>query len=168
MGRFEVPEGWCVQAFRFILDPTEDQARSLARHFGARRKAFNWTVVTLKADIGAWHATGAQTAKPSLAVLRKRWNTVKDDVCVSAETGQVWWPECSKETYADGIAGAVDAYWNWQTSRSGKRAGKNVGFPRFKKNRRRSALRSSRCAAQTSNWAYTMPRPTSHRTTSRR
>jgi putative transposase len=30
MARFEVPEGWCVQAFRFTLDPTEDQARPLA------------------------------------------------------------------------------------------------------------------------------------------
>lgn len=53
MARFEVPEGWCVQAFRFTLDPTEDQARALARHFGARRKAYNWAVATLKADIEA-------------------------------------------------------------------------------------------------------------------
>jgi putative transposase len=133
MARFEVPQGWTVQAFRFTLDPTEEQARSLARHFGARRKAYNWTVAALKADIEAWHATGVETAKPSLQVLRKRWNTVKNDVCVNAETGAVWWPECSKEAYADGIAGAVDAYWNWQQSRSGKRAGKKVGFPRFKR-----------------------------------
>jgi putative transposase len=133
MARFEVPDGWCVQAFRFTLDPTQDQARSLARHFGARRKAYNWTVATLQADIEAWHATGIETAKPSLRVLRKRWNTVKDDICVNAETGTVWWPECSKEAYADGIAAAVDAYWNWQTSRSGKRAGNRVGFPRFKR-----------------------------------
>ena len=138
MARFEVPEGWTVQAFRFTLDPTEDQARVLARHFGARRKAFNWTVAALKADIAAWHAAGVETAKPSLRVLRKRWNTVKSDVCVNAETGQVWWPECSKEAYADGISGAVDAYWNWQTSRAGKRAGKRVGFPRFKKKGRDS------------------------------
>jgi putative transposase len=27
----------------------------------------------------------------------------------------------------------VDAYWNWQQSRSGKRAGKRMGFPRFKR-----------------------------------
>ncbi len=133
MARFEVPEGWCVQAFRFALDPTGEQARVLARHFGARRKAFNWAVAALKADIEAWHATGIATEKPSLRVLRKRWNTVKDDVCVNAETGQVWWPECSKEAYADGIAAAVDAYWNWQKSRSGTRAGKRVGFPRFKR-----------------------------------
>ncbi|WP_225038060.1 IS607 family element RNA-guided endonuclease TnpB [Mycobacterium canetti] len=133
MARFEVPEGWCVQAFRFTLAPTQTQAASLARHFGARRKAFNWTVTALKADIQAWRADGTESVKPSLRVLRKRWNTVKDEVCVNPETGQVWWPECSKEAYADGIAGAVDAYWNWWTSRAGKRAGKRVGFPRFKK-----------------------------------
>jgi putative transposase len=133
MAKFEVPDGWCVQAYRFTLDPTGDQARVLARHFGARRKAYNWTVATLKGDIAAWHATGIETAKPSLRVLRKRWNTIKDEVCVNAETGLVWWRECSKEAYADGIAGAVEAYWNWQTSRAGKRAGKRVGFPRFKR-----------------------------------
>lgn len=133
MAKFKIPEGWTVQAFRFTLDPTDDQLRSLARHFGARRKAYNWTVATLKADIQAWRETGVETDKPSLRVLRKRWNTVKDDVCVNAETGVVWWPECSKEAYADGIDGAVDAYWNWQNSRSGTRDGKRMGFPRFKK-----------------------------------
>lgn len=133
MGRFEVPEGWGVQAFRFTLDPTDDQARALARHFGARRKAYNWAVAALKADIEAWHTSRIETAVPSLAGLRKRWNTVKDQVCVNAETGAVWWPECSKEAYADGIRGAVDAYWNWQTSRAGKRGGKRMGFPRFKR-----------------------------------
>jgi putative transposase len=133
MARFEVPEGWCVQAFRFTLDPTEDQGRALARHFGVRRKAYNWTVAALKTDIAQWHATGVETEKPSLQALRKRWNTVKDEVCVNAGTGAVWWPECSKEAYADGITGAVNAYWNWQSARAGKRAGKRVGFPRFKR-----------------------------------
>lgn len=133
MAKFEVPEGWTVQAFKFTLDPTPDQARALARHFGARRKAFNWTVETLKADIAAWHAIGAETAKPSFRVMRDRWNQAKDGVCLNAETGAVWWPECSKEAYADGVAGAVDAYWNWQQSRAGTRGGRRVGFPRFKR-----------------------------------
>ena len=65
--------------------------------------------------------------------MRKRWNTVKNEVCVNLDTGAVWWPDCSKEAYADGIDGAVRAYWNWQQSRAGTRAGKRVGFPRFKK-----------------------------------
>jgi putative transposase len=133
MGRFVVPEGWVVAAFRFTLDPGGEQARALARHFGARRKAYNWAVATVKADMEAWHATGAETAKPSLAGLRKRWNRVKAEVCVNASTGGTWWAECSKEAYAGGIAAAVDAYWNWQQSRAGARAGRRVGFPRFKK-----------------------------------
>lgn len=133
MPGLEIPEGWTVQAFQFTLDPTAEQSRALVRHFGARRKAYNWTVAALKADIEAWRKTGAQTTKPSMPVLRKRWNSVKDQVCVNADTGQPWWAECSKEAYADGIKGAVDAYWNWQQSRAGTRAGKRVGFPRFKR-----------------------------------
>lgn len=124
MARFEVPDGWGVQAFRFTLDPTTEQAAALGRHFGARRKAYNWTVAALKADIAAWRETGAETDKPSLPVLRKRWNQAKGQVCVNAENGQPWWQECSKEAYADGIAGAVEAYWNWQASRAGTRAGR--------------------------------------------
>lgn len=133
MAKFEIPDGWTVQAFKFTLDPNDEQCAPLARHFGARRKAFNWTVAALKADIEAWHATDVQTEKPSFRVMRDRWNTVKNDVCVNVETGAVWWPQCSKEAYADGVRGAVNAYWNWQQSRAGKRAGKRVGFPRFKK-----------------------------------
>ena len=143
MAKFEIPAGWTVQVFRFILDPTEDHSRMLARHFGARRKAYNWTVAALKADIEAWHATGIETAKPSLRVLRKRWNTVKSEVCVNAETGQPWWGECSKEAYADGIAGAVDAYWNWQTSRAGTPVGKRVGS----RGSRRRAATLTGCAS---------------------
>jgi putative transposase len=133
MAKFEVPDGWTVQAFKFTLDATDEQSASLTRHFGARRKAFNWTVAALKADIEAWHATGLETDKPSFRGMRDRWNTVKNDVCVNAETGLVWWPQCSKEAYADGVRGGVNAYWNWQHSRAGTRAGKRVGFPRFKK-----------------------------------
>ena len=99
MAKFEIPDGWCVQAFRFTLDPTEEQSRALARHFGARRKAYNWTVATLKADIEAWRATGIETEKPSLRVLRKRWNQVKGEVCVNAVTGLPWWAQCSKEAF---------------------------------------------------------------------
>ncbi len=87
----------------------------------------------MKADLDRYRETGEVTDKPSPAVLRKRWNQVKGDVCVNAETGVVWWPEISKEAFADGIKAAVDAYWNWQQSRAGHRAGRRVGFPRFAK-----------------------------------
>ena len=67
-----------VQAFQFALDLTAEQHGVMARQFGGRRKAYNWTVRTLKSDLTAFHATGAESAPPSLFGLRKRWNGVKD------------------------------------------------------------------------------------------
>lgn len=131
--RFEIPDGWTAQAFQFTLDPTQGQAACVRRQFGGRRKARNWAVATLKADLAAYRESGVETEKPSLAVLRKRWNQVKDTECCNPETGEVWWPEISKEAFADGIKAAVDAYWNWQSSRAGTRAGRRVGFPKFAK-----------------------------------
>jgi putative transposase len=122
-----------MQAFQFALDPTPEQAACVRRQFGGRRYARNWAVRTLKEDLALHHSTGEETEKPSLSGMRKRWNQVKDTECADSETGQVWWPEISKEAFADGIKAGVDAYWNWQTSRAGKRAGRKVGFPRFAK-----------------------------------
>ncbi len=133
MARFAVPDGWTVQAFQFALDCTPEQAACLRRQFGGRRYARNWAVRTLKDDLNRYRETGQQTEKPSLASLRKRWNQVKDAECTDAGTGQVWWPQISKEAFADGIKAAVDAYWNWQASRAGTRQGRRAGFPRFAK-----------------------------------
>ncbi len=122
-----------MQAFRFALDCTAEQEACLRRQFGGRRYARNWAVRTLKEDITRYWETGEETAVPSLAGLRKRWNQAKDTECTDAETGEVWWPQISKEAFSDGIKAAVDAYWNWQSSRTGTRRGKRVGFPRFAK-----------------------------------
>ena len=35
MARFEVPEGWTAQAYRFALDPTPAQERALRSHADA-------------------------------------------------------------------------------------------------------------------------------------
>jgi putative transposase len=133
VARFKVPDGWTVQAFTFALDCTPGQAACVSRQFGGRRYARNWAVRTLKDDLDRYRETGQQTEKPSLASLRKRWNQVKDAECTDAGTGEEWWPQISKEAFADGIKAAANAYWNWQSSRAGKRAGKRVGFPKFAK-----------------------------------
>jgi putative transposase len=133
MAKFDVPEGWTVQAFQFALDCTPARAACVRRQFGGRRYARNWAVRTLKSDIDAYRATSAQTDKPSFFGMRARWNKAKHTECVDGDTGEVWWPEISKEAFADGIRAAVDGYWSWQQSRSGRRAGKRVGFPRFAK-----------------------------------
>jgi putative transposase len=131
--RYEPPEGWVVQAFCFALDLTPTQSGIVARHFGARRKAHNWALARIKADIDAYRTDGAESPSPSLYGLRKEWNRAKETECVNVDTGEVWWPEVSKEAFADGVRGAVDGYWRWQKSRAGQIRGKRVGFPRFKK-----------------------------------
>ena len=133
MARFKVPEGMTVQAFQFTLDLTSEQAACVRRQFGGRRYAYNWAVRTMKADIAAYHDHGTESSPPSMIGMRKRWNQVKDAECADAGTGGAWWPQISKEAFADGIAGAVDAYWNWQASRAGTREGRRMGFPKFKK-----------------------------------
>src|SRR5215472_9131424 len=110
MARFEVPDGWVVQAFQFTLDLAPDELSCVRRQFGGRRYAYNWAVRTMKAGIAAFHANGAESPPPSLFGLRKQWNAVKDTECVDGATGEVWWTQVSKEAFADGIAGAVDAY----------------------------------------------------------
>ena len=131
--RYYPPEGQAIQAFTFALDPTDEQAAKISRFFGARRKAFNWTLATITADLEHYRETGESSTPPSFYSLRKRWNAEKDTVCVNHTTGEVWWQEISKEVFADGVRGAADAYWRWQKSRSGQIAGRKVGFPRFKK-----------------------------------
>ena len=51
MARFEIPDGWTVQAFCFALDCTPEQAACVRRQFGGRRYARNWAVRTLKEDL---------------------------------------------------------------------------------------------------------------------
>jgi putative transposase len=131
--RYSPPEGQIIQAFAFALDPTDEQSAQIARFFGARRKAFNWTLDQIKAELERYRETGEPGAPPTFYSLRKRWNAEKDTVCVNQNTGEVWWPEVSKEVFADGVRGATDAYWRWQKSRAGTLKGRRVGFPRFKK-----------------------------------
>ena len=131
--RYYPPEGQIIQAFTFALDPTLEQSAQISRFFGARRKAFNWTLAQITTDLEHYHETGESSTPPSFYSLRKRWNAQKDVVCVNADTGEVWWPEVSKEVFADGVRGATDAYWRWQKSRAGTITGRRVGFPRFKK-----------------------------------
>ncbi|HEY5303213.1 MAG TPA: IS607 family element RNA-guided endonuclease TnpB [Acidimicrobiales bacterium] len=131
--RYCPSEGQIIQAFTFALDPTDEQAAKISRFFGARRKAFNWTLDQLKFDVDRYHETGESTSAPSFYSMRKRWNAQKNEVCVNAETDEVWWSEVSKEVFADGVRGATDVDWRWQKSRAGTIKGRKVGFPRFKK-----------------------------------
>lgn len=126
------------RAYRFALDPTPTQARDLSRHGGAARVAYNWGLSIAKAALAQREAErsygiGEDGLTPyfgwSRFALRKAWNQVKGEVAP-------WWAECSKEAYGTGLDQLARALNNWSDSRKGKRAGRPVGFPRFKSKRR--------------------------------
>lgn len=143
MSGFEIPEGWVAQAYRFALDPTPRQRRSLASHVGAARFAHNHMLALVKAVLDQRQAERSygiaeDDVTPSigwsLPALRKVWNQRKH-ACAP------WWAENSKEAYNTGLDSLARALDNWSRSRTGERRGRPVGFPRFKSGRSRRSVR---------------------------
>ncbi|MGH3543060.1 MAG: helix-turn-helix domain-containing protein, partial [Mycobacterium sp.] len=129
MARFEIPDGWAAQAYRFALDPSPDQVRVLESHCGAARFAFNHMLDVVKTNLdqrAAERSYGVadQDLTPaqgwSLAKLRKTWNRVKTDVAP-------WWEANSKEAYNSGLDALGRALENWSASRAGDRVGAVIG-----------------------------------------
>lgn len=118
------------------LDPTPRQERMLVAHAGAARFAYNCLLAHVKADMDA-------RVKPewSMYALRKWWNVNKRRLAVNADTGLPWWQEYSKEAYSYAAQCLANGLFNWSLSRHGKRHGRRVGFPAFKrKNKTRMAF----------------------------
>jgi putative transposase len=143
VAKFEIPEGWTAQAYRFALDPSAAQERAFRSHAGAARKAYNTMLALVKATMGqrqAERSYGIAEADLtpalnwSLAGLRKEWNRRKDDAAP-------WWAENSKESYNTGLDTLARGLDAWDKSRKGQRAGAAVGFPKFKSARSRRSVR---------------------------
>ena len=88
MARFDIPDGWRAQAYRFALDPSPDQVRVLQSHCGAARFAFNHLLDVVKANLDQraaerCYGVADQDLTPaqgwSLAQLRKTWNQIKTE-----------------------------------------------------------------------------------------
>jgi putative transposase len=134
-----------IRAFLFALDPTDAQAEAFRSHCGAQRFAYNWGLALIRANLEqraaerSYGIAGDQLTEPvgwSAWSLRRAWNEAKD---VRAP----WWAQNSKEAYSCGLANLATALSNWSSSRSGARAGRRVGFPRFKGRRGRLSCRFS-------------------------
>lgn len=132
---------WIVQAYRFALDPAPVQAEALAGHCHAARKAYNAMLAAVKANLdqrraersyGIAEADLTPSMDWSAYALRRQWNRRKEQVAP-------WWRQYSKEAYACGCANLAAGLRNWKESRRGERAGRRVGFPRFRA-RHRGAL----------------------------
>jgi putative transposase len=122
------------QAYRFALDPTPRQQDALASAVGGARFAHNWGLALVKQRLDA-RAGGQQVEVPwTLPALRREWNRAKHQVAP-------WWAANSKEAYSSGLDGLARALENFSDSRHGRRKGRRIGFPRFKRRGRRDACR---------------------------
>jgi putative transposase len=132
--------------FKLCLDPTVEQHEVLTRHAGAARFAFNrslrmvktaltrretdphtevpWTGFDLINAFNVWKKTEAAgrvftvdtTGDVEIVVTGLRWRT---DVC--------------QQVFEEAAVDCGRALGAWSDSRSGKRTGTRVGFPRFTK-----------------------------------
>jgi putative transposase len=132
-----------IRAFLFALDPTDAQAEAFRSHCGAQRFAYNWGLALVRANLEQRAAERTydipddqltETVDWSAYRLRRAWNQAKG---VRAP----WWAHNSKEAYSAGLANLATALSNWSSSKSGRRAGRRVAFPRFKGRRGRLSCR---------------------------
>jgi putative transposase len=132
--------------FKYCLDPTVEQHDALTRYAGGARFAFNqclqmvksalthrrsdpatevpWTGFDLINEFNAWKKT--EDAGRVFAVDAE--GTVEKVV-----TGLAWRTEVCQQVFEEAAVDCGRALAAWSDSRSGKREGKRVGFPHFKK-----------------------------------
>ena len=132
-----------IRAYLFALDPTEAQADAFRSHCGAQRFAYNFGLALVRVNLDQRAAErsydiGEDQLTPPVSwsaySLRRAWNEAKNQRAPR-------WAQNSKEAYSGGLANLATALSNWSSSKSAKRAGPTVRFPRFKGRRARLSCR---------------------------
>lgn len=147
-----------LKAFRFALDPTPAQEADLRRYAGAARWAFNHALAAKVAAHEEWRAQVAAMVEsgideaaarkqvkvpiPGKPAIQKAWNQAKGDSRTGEDGCCPWWHEVNTYCFQSAFADADTAWKNWLDSIAGRRAGRRVGYPRFKrKGRSRDSFR---------------------------
>jgi len=132
--------------FKFCLDPTVVQQQILARNAGAARFAFNQCLAMVKTAL-TQRETDASIAVPwtgfDLINMFNAWKKAEDagqaftvdleGIVEKVVTGLVWRDEVCQQVFEEAAVDLSKGLKAWSDSRSGKRKGKRLGFPKFKK-----------------------------------
>jgi putative transposase len=132
--------------FRYCLDPTADQLRALARHAGAARFAFNQCLPMVKEalDVRIGNpSAGLPWTGYDLINSFNAWKKTSDAGRVFAvgpdgspeliDIGLPWRTEVCQQVFEEAAIDCGRALKAWSDSRNGKRNGRQVGFPQFKR-----------------------------------
>lgn len=132
--------------FKFCLDPTVEQQQVLARHAGAARFAFNQCLRVVKSALSQRN-TDPDTHVPwtgfDLINEFNGWKKTEDagrvfivgsdGVAETVVTGLPWRTQVCQQVFEEAAVDCGRARTAWSDSRCGRRKGKRVGFPHFKK-----------------------------------
>ena len=120
------------RAHRIALKPTPEQEFLFGQHAGYARFAYNWAVGEFRAglEVGEWL---------SERTLRPRWNKVKH---LLAPWARPLSQNPAKYAIID-FGQAADTWGAWRKAvKAGKRLGRRVGFPRFKRRKHEQGFRA--------------------------
>lgn len=133
-------------AFRYCLDPTVEQRRLLERHAGAARFAFNKSLELVKTALDQRETDPGQKVPWTGFSLINAYNAWKKTEAAGREirvdaagvaqivaTGLAWRHEVCQQVFEEGAVDCGRALAAFSASRTGKRRGRRVGFPRFKR-----------------------------------
>ncbi|MEU3602693.1 RNA-guided endonuclease TnpB family protein [Streptomyces sp. NPDC006798] len=146
-----------LRAYKFALAPTAAQTEALNRHAGAARWAFNHALgmkvaahMTWRREVTALVEQGLDEAAarkkvrvpvPTKPGIYKHLNKIKGDSrtedlpegAYGPHRPCPWWHEVNTYAFQSAFLDADQAWKNWLDSLRGVRAGRRVGYPRFKK-----------------------------------
>ena len=119
-----------LRAYKTELDPTCKQVRSLLRHAGTARWAYNWGLRRKMESYKEWVEGGKQgkCSTPSAIDLHRELNVLKKKTV--EEGGVPWMYEVSKCAPQEALRNLDRAYSNF--FRRCKDGSKQKGFPKFK------------------------------------
>jgi len=150
-------EGALLRAWRVCLDPNGSQRVMLAQHAGAARWSYNYALgrkvaaheaFTTARDAlldgipeptpeqvaaAAAAARGQVGRMPSSIDNLKAWRAERGDDRAAVEGVSPWWHTVSSYAISSGMRDADAAFHAWFDFRAGRRAGRAVGYPRFKR-----------------------------------
>ncbi len=133
---------YVTRAVEVVLDPSPSQQRWLRSYAGSMRAAYNWALAEVRGNLEVRRdererGVPEDALTPALSWSREsliaRWRQVRDEV-------HPWHWDVSIHAFRTGIDNAALALKNYSASRSGKRRGRKVGFPKFKNRHSRQAV----------------------------
>jgi putative transposase len=101
------------------LDPTAKQAKALARAAGVSRFTYNWA-------LSEWSKQYKDGKKPNALALKKQFNSIK-------AIEFPWIMESPRDANSQPFADLGVAFKNFFASCSGKRKGRKMGYPTFRR-----------------------------------